>query len=140
MNRCIFLGNLTRDPELRATPTGKAVVQFALAINRKSSADREEVLFVECEAWEKRAEAIAKYFAKGRQILVEGHLRQENWEDKQTGQKRSRVKLVVEAFHFTGRKDDAPAPRATDDPAAPYGALPPGVPEPKFTNDEDVPF
>lgn len=139
MNKTILLGNLTRDPELRTTPTGKAVAQFAVAVNRRASSDREETLFMDCEAWEKRGEAIAKFFTKGRQILVEGHLRLEQWEDKNGGGKRSRVKLVVENFHFTGRKEDAE--RRTEDAGQPpvAGGLPPGVPAPRI-NDDDVPF
>lgn len=150
MNRCIFLGNLTRDPELRVTPTGKGVAEFAIAVNRRISADKEEVLFLDCVAWEKRADAIAKYFTKGKPILVEGTLRQERWEDKNTQEKRSRLRLIVDAFYFVGGKSDS-APRTEDSPAG-YGSptadrppstvdrpsLPPGVPAPKL--DEDVPF
>ena len=106
LNKVLLIGNLTRDPELRHTPKGTAVCSFALAINRKfrdeSGAEREEVTYVEVEAWGKAGENIAKYTAKGRPLFVEGRLRLDQWEDKQTKEKRSRMKVVCDNFQFLG--------------------------------------
>lgn len=117
INSVIIGGNLARDPEVRVTPKGTSVAQFTIANNRKwrddSGTDREDVAFIDCEAWGKTAENIAKYFAKGRAIIVEGRLKHETWEDKVSGQKRSRVKVSVSAFHFVGSRQDASATSET---------------------------
>ncbi len=106
LNKVMLMGNLTRDPELRVTPKGTPICQFALAINRKFKMDsgesREEVIFVEVEAWGKQGETIAKYVTKGRPLFVEGRLRLDQWEDKNTKEKRSRMKVVLEQFEFLG--------------------------------------
>jgi single-strand DNA-binding protein len=103
-NKVILMGNLTRDPETRSTTGGQSVTNFSLAVNRvyndRNGERREEATFVECDAWGPRGETIARYVAKGRQILVEGRLRQDNWEDKDTGKKRTQLKVVVEGFSF----------------------------------------
>lgn len=106
LNKVMLIGNLTRDPELRVTPKGTSVAQFALAVNRKfrdeAGADREEVLFVDIEAWGKTGETIAKWCTKGKPLFVEGRLRLDTWEDKTTKEKRSRMKVVVDNFQFLG--------------------------------------
>ncbi len=111
MNRVILMGNLTRDVELRQTSSNKAVAGFGIAINHKwKTADgeaKEETTFVDCEAWGKTGEVIAQYFGKGKQIVVEGRLKLDQWEAE--GQKRSKLKVVVDSFHFTGSKQDAPS-------------------------------
>lgn len=103
-NKVILAGNLTRDPELRYTPKGTAVAKIGLAINRswrdESGQQKEEVTFVDVDAFGKQAETIGQYLKKGRPILVEGRLRLDQWDDKQTGQKRSRLGVVMEAFQF----------------------------------------
>lgn len=115
INTCIIGGNLSRDPEMRVTPKGTAICQFTIANNRHYTAGdgtkAEEVSFLDCEAWGKTAELIAKYFSRGKPILVEARAKQDSWEDKDTGKKRSRVKFIAERFHFvgSGKKDDAPA-------------------------------
>lgn len=100
------MGNLTRDPEIRVTPKGMHVCQFSLAINRQfkmeSGESREEVIFVDVEAWGKQAETIGKYMVKGRSLYIEGRLRLDQWEDKNTKEKRSRMKVVLEQFQFLG--------------------------------------
>ncbi len=109
-NKVILLGNLTRDPETRTTPSGNSVTNFSLAVNRvfnnKNGERQEEVAFIECEAWGKTGETIAKYVQKGRQLMVEGRLRQDSWEDKDTGKKRSQLRVVVEGFSFVGSAGD----------------------------------
>jgi single-strand DNA-binding protein len=106
LNKVLLMGNLTRDPELRVTPKGTPICQFSLAINRKfkmeSGESREEVVFVDVEAWGKQGEAIAKYVTKGRPLFVEGRLKMDQWEDKNTKEKRSKMKVVLEQFEFLG--------------------------------------
>lgn len=134
LNKVMLIGNLTRDPELRVTPKGTAICGFSLACNRKyrdeSGADREEVTYVDIEAWGKAAENIAKYVVKGRPLFVEGRLRLDQWEDKVTKEKRSRMKVVCDNFQFLNA---APAP----DAALPAAGAKPAAHE---NLDEDVPF
>ena len=98
-------GNITRDPELRSTPSGAQVCSFSVAVNRNykdsSGANQESVSFIDCTAWGRAGEIIAQYAKKGSGILVSGRLEQRSWEDKE-GQKRSRVEIVVEDFNFVG--------------------------------------
>ena len=105
------MGNLTRDPELRVTPKGTPICQFSLAINRTwagpDGQKNEEVVYVDVEAWGKQGETIAKYCTKGRPLYVEGRLKLEQWEDKNTKEKRSRMKVVLEQFQFLGSGDRA---------------------------------
>src|SRR3954468_5638403 len=114
LNKVLLMGNLTRDPELRVTPKGTSICQFSLAINRQfkmeSGETREEVIYVDVEAWGKQGETIAKYVTKGRPLFVEGRLRLDQWEDKNTKEKRSRMKVVCDNFQFlgTGRAEGAP--------------------------------
>ena len=106
LNKVLLMGNLTRDPELRVTPKGTSICQFSLAINRQfkmeSGETREEVTYIDIEAWGKQGETIAKYVTKGRPLFVEGRLRLDQWEDKNTKEKRSRMKVVLENFQFLG--------------------------------------
>lgn len=112
-NKVILMGNLTRDPELKHLSSGTAVGSFGLAVNRKwrdqsSGQQKEEVTFVDCECWGATAENIAKYMAKGRPLFVEGRLKLDEWEDKETKQRRSRIKVVVESFQFVDSKKEEP--------------------------------
>lgn len=104
LNLCILAGHLTRDPENRYSAKGAAVGEFGLAINRKwkeaSGELKEEVTFLDCVCFGKTAETIAQYFKKGDPIMLEARLRQESWTDKASGQKRSRIKVLVEKFEF----------------------------------------
>ncbi|HRK32484.1 MAG TPA: single-stranded DNA-binding protein, partial [Tepidisphaeraceae bacterium] len=108
-NQVILMGNLTRDPQLRYTPSQAAVCDFGLACNRKfKAADgslREEVTFVDCTAWSKQAELINTYFTKGKPIFISGRLKYDQWDDKNGGGKRSRLLVVVEDFQFVGGRD-----------------------------------
>lgn len=131
VNRCSFIGTLVRDVEIRVTPKGTAVGTFSLALNRKwkdeSGGEREEVSFLEFEAFAKTAEIIAKYTAKGRQLYVEARAKQDTWEDKETQKKRSKIKFIVESFQFLGGKQDGESQeRAAEQPqrtaAKPAGA------------------
>ena len=101
-SKVILVGNLTRDPELRATGGGKQVCSFSVAVNRGHSRDDAgSVSYFDCTAWERTAEVISQYAHKGSGVLVSGRLEQRSWEDKE-GQKRSRVEIVVEDFNFIG--------------------------------------
>src|SRR3954447_11737954 len=103
-NKVILAGNLTRDPELRYTPKGTAVAKIGMAMNRvwksETGENKEEVTFVDVEAWGRQAEVIGQYLKKGRPLLVEGRLRLDTWEDKNTHQKVSKLKVVLESFSF----------------------------------------
>lgn len=127
-NRSICLGNFTRDPELSYLPSGTAVCQFALAMNRKfrdaSGADREQVTFLDCKAWGKTGEAIAKYIRKGQPLLVEGYIAQDTWNDKATGQRRSKLYLNVERMSFVGGggQNQAATERTESPPTGQWGS------------------
>jgi len=106
LNKVLLIGNLTRDPELRYTPGGTAVVSFGLAVNRKwrsqDGQDREDTLFVEINGFGRQAEVVSEYMSKGRQIFVEGRLHLDRWEDKESGAKRSKLSVTMENFQFLG--------------------------------------
>src|SRR5246127_3504849 len=103
-NKVILAGNLTRDPELRYTPKGTAIARIGLAVNRtwknEAGETKEEVTFVDVDAFGRQAEVIAQYMKRGRPLLVEGRLKLDQWEDKNTHQKQSKLKVVLEAFSF----------------------------------------
>jgi single-strand DNA-binding protein len=152
-NKVIIAGNLTRDPELRYTPKGTAVARITLAVNRTFSAEsgekKEEVSFIDVDAWGRQGEVIAQYMKKGRPLLVEGRLKQDTWEDKNTKQKQSKLKVVLESFSFidSNRGDEqggggGGSPRPTRQPSSGGNNPPPseplegdGPPE-----SDDVPF
>lgn len=106
LNKVILIGNLTRDPEVRYTPKGAAVCDISIAVNRKwkdeSGKANEEVTYVEITAWGKTAELVSQYLKKGSSACFEGRLQQETWDDKTTGQKRSKLKVVAENVQFLG--------------------------------------
>lgn len=108
LNKVILMGNITRDIELRYTQTNQAVAQVGMAMNRRwrtpEGEQREETTFVDCEAWGKTAEMISQYFAKGRPILIEGRLKLDQWQDKESGANRSKLKVVIDNFHFVDSK------------------------------------
>ena len=136
-NKVILMGNLTRDPESKALPSGTTVTEFGLAVNRKwkskDGEQKEETCFVECTAFGRTGEVINQYMQKGRPILVEGRLTFQQWEDKNGGGKRSKLKVTVDQFQFIGGREDASSggPTASGNPFEP--PLPPGV-------GDDIPF
>src|SRR5687767_10735065 len=151
-NKVILAGNLTRDPELRYTPKGTAVAKIGMAVNRtwknEGGETKEEVTFLDIEAWGRQAEVIGQYMKKGRPLLVEGRLKLDTWEDKNTHQKVSKLRVVLESFSFldSGRGDggggggsgENSRPRQT---AAPASAAEPAAPEEMSGASEDeVPF
>ena len=104
LNKVMLIGNLTRDPEVRYTPKGSAVCDMAIAVNRRylteSGERQEEVTYLDIVLWGKTAELAGQYLAKGRSVFVEGRLQMDTWEDKATGQKRSKIKIVAENMQF----------------------------------------
>lgn len=159
-NRVILAGYLTRDPELRVTPKGTAIAQFGLAMNRtwrdEAGNQQSKACFVDCKAWGRTGEAINKYFSKGTPIHVEGYLEFEQWEDKTTQQKRSKLSVTVESFQFVEKAGEcAPAGDGSGEdtreqrPAAPPPRTPTPAPRAGFggrpapqhgIDDEQVPF
>ena len=160
LNKVILMGNLTRDPEMRVTPGGLPICKFTVACNRKfkmqNGEEREDVAFIDVDSFGKQAEVIAKYFTKGKPILLEGRLKLDKWEDKNTKEKRSKLGVVLETFTFVGggrgeegggeaapagaNYDDSapPARPASRAPGSPPAAARP--PPPGDQIDEDVPF
>jgi len=107
LNKVLLMGNLTRDPEVKHTPKGMAVAEIGLAINNTFTVNgekREEVIFVDVELWGRQAEVAGEYLRKGRPVFIEGRLKVESWDDKQTGQKRSKMKVVGEVMQMLGGK------------------------------------
>lgn len=155
LNKVLLIGNLTRDPEVRYTPKGTAVAQIGLAVNRVWNDDqgqqKEEVTFIDVEAWGRTAETAGKYLTKGRPVFIEGRLKLDSWEDKETKQKRNKMKVVAETIQFLsaprnaevgtgeGEGDGAPAPRRQ---AAPRQAAPPASSEGSQEDPpkDDIPF
>jgi len=156
-NKVILVGNLTRDPELRYTPKGTAIAKIGLAVNRvwrsEAGEQREETTFVDVDIFGRTAENVGQYMRKGRPILIEGRLRLDSWDDKNTGQKRSKLGVVAETVQFLGGRDgggggggDDYAPRSAPQ-QRPSGGPPPSprpAPAPYDDGpppeDDDVPF
>jgi single-strand DNA-binding protein len=145
-NKVILLGNLTRDPELRYTPQGSAVCEFALALNyvytnKQTGQKVEEVSFIDIVAWGKTGEICAEYLKKGRQVMIEGRLKQDRWE-AQDGKKMSKVRVTAENVQFVGSRPAGEggggggAPKGAG--AAPSGGGPDDGPPPGA--EEDIPF
>lgn len=150
-NKVLLMGNLTRDPEVRYTPKGTAIATLGLAVNRTWSTEagekKEEVTFVDVDVWGRQAETIGQYMSKGRPIFIEGRLKLDQWDDKESGQKRSKLKVVCENFQFLG----APKGGAEISEQAPPGnsrapqrgrpASPPAAEEaPSGEGEDNIPF
>jgi single-strand DNA-binding protein len=118
LNRVLLIGNMTRDPQLRYTPSNAAVCEFGIAVNRKwtdkAGQKQEEVTFIDCTAWAKTGELINEHLRKGSPIFIEGRLKLDQWEDKQGGGKRSKLSVVVENFQFIGGKGDGEQPQGRE--------------------------
>lgn len=111
LNRVLLIGNLTRDPEVRYTPKGTAVTDIGMAINRVFTSEdgerREEVTYVDVVLWARLAEIAGQYLKKGRPVFIEGRLQLDTWDDKQTGQKRSRMRVVAENLQLLGSRGES---------------------------------
>ncbi len=154
LNKVMLMGNLTRDPEIKYTPKGTAIAAFGIAVNRVFTPSdggerREEVTFIDLEAWGRTAEVIGEYFKKGRPIFIEGRLKLDQWDDKQTGKKMSKLRVVVESFEFLGSREggggEGGAPSGERSSAPPQRRAPAAAPRPPADPDldvqaDDVPF
>ena len=109
LNKVMIIGNLTRDPEIKYTPKGTAIADIGLAVNRnyttESGEKREEVTFIDVTLWGRTAEIVGEYCKKGRPLFVEGRLQLDQWDDKQTGQKRSKLKVVGDNIQLLGGRE-----------------------------------
>jgi single-strand DNA-binding protein len=159
LNKVMLMGNLTRDPEVRYTPKGTAVAELGLAINRVYSAEngekREETTFVDVTLWGRTAEIAGEYLKKGRPVFIEGRLQLDSWDDKQTGQKRSKLKVVGEAMQLMGGRGDGgggggggesegggggrPPQQSRPSPSRPPVQKPPADPDLE-PEEDDIPF
>ncbi len=154
-NKVILVGNLTRDPEVRYTPKGSAVCDLGLAVNRVYSTDggekREEVTFVDVVLWARLAEIAGEYLKKGRPVLIEGRLQLDTWDDKQSGQKRSKLRVIGETMQLLGSRQGGGEP---DEGSGPSGgsserstsrppqrsSAPPPRPASSEPDDDEIPF
>lgn len=142
INKAIISGNLTRDPELRQTQSGTSVLSMAVAVNervKRGDQWEDRPSYVDVTVWGARAEALSKFLRKGLRVAVSGRLRQDRWQDKQTGENRSRLGIVADEVDVMtprdrGQERQAPAQQA----AIPYAA-PPAAPSDPY-DDEDIPF
>lgn len=143
------MGNLTRDVELKYTTKGMAICQFGIAVNRvwsnEAGEKQEEVTFVDIEMFGRKAEVVAEYFKKGKPIYIEGRLKLDSWDDKTTGQKKSKLKVVGETFEFLGGREekssDRPAGEHSSRPAGRAASPPPRRPDPDLDpTDDEIPY
>lgn len=153
LNKVQLIGNLTRDPELRYTPKGTAVAEISIAINRVWNNDagekQEETTFVDVTLWGRQAELAQQYLGKGQPVYIEGRLQLESWDDKETGKKRSKLKVVGESMQFLGTKGDSGEPRQApqgqqrppqrqqQQGARPTASAPPAD---DYQDEDDIPF
>lgn len=153
LNKVLLAGNLTRDPQVKFFANERALADFAIACNRRyRGADgemKEEVTFVDVEAWGRTAELVGQYLTKGQPCFIEGRLRLDSWEDKQTGAKRSKLKVVADSVQFLGSParggDGSGSDRGSSRGGESYeenAAAPsrPSSPPPAYDGDEEPPF
>jgi len=153
-NRVILVGNLTRDPQVKYTPSGMAVSEIGLAVgrvwnDRQTGQKREETTFVDVTLWGRQAEIAGEYLAKGRPVLIEGRLQLDQWEDKQTQQKRSKLRVVGETMQLLGSRNEGSGGRPGGGGAPSFDSGPPASMDggPSFEPDmmggppsDDIPF
>jgi single-strand DNA-binding protein len=147
-NKVILLGNLTRDPEVRYTPKGSAVADLGIAVNRQYTLEngekREEVTFVDVTFWGRTAEVAGEYLKKGRPVFIEGRLQLDTWDDKQSGQKRSKLKVIGETMQMLGSPRSGGAANGGDegDRAGRVGksSAPPKSAAATEADEDEIPF
>jgi single-strand DNA-binding protein len=150
LNKVMLIGNLTRDPELRHTPKGTAVSEISLAINRVWNNDQgqkqEETTFVEVTLWGRQAELAQQYLTKGRPVYIEGRLQLDSWDDKETGKKRTKMRVIGENMQFlsSGNAGGGSSERPQQQSSAPQRSGSPqgasAAPAQDFQEDDDIPF
>ena len=141
LNKVLLLGNVTRDPEVRYTPKGSAVCDLGIAVNRTYTTDsgekREEVTFVDVTLWGRTAEVASEYLKKGRPVFIEGRLQMDTWDDKQTGQKRTRLRVVAENMQLLGGR----SPGGAESPGeSRQTSAPPKKSVPSEPDEDEIPF
>jgi single-strand DNA-binding protein len=145
-NKVILLGNLTRDPEVRYTPKGSAVCDLGIAVNRVYTPEggerREEVTFVDVVLWARLAEIAGEYLRKGRPVFIEGRLQMDSWDDKQTGQKRTKLRVVGESMQLLGGRPGSTGEGTEEDRSAgnKATAAPPKSATRAEPDDDEIPF
>ena len=146
-NKVILLGNLTRDPEVRYTPKGSAVTDLGIAVNRQYTLEngekREEVTFVDVTFWGRTAEVAGEYLKKGRPVFIEGRLQLDTWDDKQSGQKRSKLKVIGETMQMLGGPRSGGASTENGDEGSSRTGKPSTPPKsavPAGPDDDEIPF
>ena len=147
-NKVILLGNLTRDPEVRYTPKGTAVTELGMAVNRVYTAEngekREETTFVDVTLWGRTAEIAGEYLKKGRPVFIEGRLQLDTWDDKQSGQKRSKLKVVGEGLQLIGSRPGGGGGGGGDEESSGGSRTsrpaPPPKSAPSAPDDDEIPF
>ena len=147
-NKVILLGNLTRDPEVRYTPKGTAVTELGMAVNRVYTAEngekREETTFVDVTLWGRTAEIAGEYLKKGRPVFIEGRLQLDTWDDKQSGQKRSKLKVVGEGLQLIGSRPGGGGGGSGDEEGSSAPRSSKSTPPPKAVSsepdDDEIPF
>jgi len=137
-NKVILIGNLTREPELKFLPKGTAICNISMAVNRRwkneAGEEKEDVYFADCKSFGKQAEVLAQYLKKGHPLMIEGRLSREEWDDKQTGAKRTATRIIIEQFQFLRGKDDGGEPAQRRQPATAAPAAKPDL------DADDLPF
>src|SRR5919106_3569125 len=145
-NKVILLGNLTRDPEVRYTPKGSAVCDLGIAVNRQYTLDngekREEVTYVDVVLWARLAEIAGEYLKKGRPVFIEGRLQMDTWDDKQTGQKRSKLRVVGETMQLLGGRPTGETGEAAEEDrgAGTKASAPPKSATSAAPDNDEIPF
>lgn len=146
LNKVMLLGNLTRDPELRHTPKGSAVADLGLAVNRRVSDGnggwKDETTFVDVTVWGSSAENAQKYLSKGRGVFIEGRLQMDSWDDKNTGQKRTKLKVVADNLQFLpdGKGGASRSSQKSDNDSNPSRQGGSAAPADDFAEEDDIPF
>ena len=143
-NKVILLGNLTRDPEVRYTPKGSAVCDLGLAVNRQFTLDsgekREEVTFVDVVLWARLAEIAGEYLKKGRPVFIEGRLQLDTWDDKQSGQKRSKLRVIGETMQLLGGRPPGSGGGEGGESRSTKSTPPPKAGKVAEPDDDEIPF
>ncbi|TDJ56511.1 MAG: single-stranded DNA-binding protein [Planctomycetota bacterium] len=143
VNRVFLMGNLTRDIELKHTPSDQAVATIGLAVNRtyktRDGETREETTFVDCEAWGRTAEVMSQYLCKGRPVFIEGRLKLDQWDDRESGKKRSKLKVVIDNFQFVDSKG-GDGGGSKGGPAPATAGAPQGGADHPPVDESDIPF
>ncbi len=143
LNKVFLIGNLTREPDLRYTPSGAAVCELGLAVNRRftvNNQDREETCFVDVTVWSKSAENCKRFLEKGSPVMVEGRLQYDTWEDRDGGGKRSRLRVVAEQIQFLGNRRDGGGDGGYEQPRGDYNQQRGGYDQPRGGNYEPRPY